>query len=94
MDGWNTTFLLGWPIFRGTVSFREGTLPKINKSPLKIAGENDPLLFKFGVFLGDELLASGMAFLTACPGHSNDLFFDLFAEFLHFWKQTLEMPSV
>ncbi len=24
MDGWNTTFLLGMPIFRGYVSFREG----------------------------------------------------------------------
>ena len=24
MDGWNTTFLLGRPIFRGCVSFREG----------------------------------------------------------------------
>ena len=24
MDGWNTTFLLGWPIFRAYVSFREG----------------------------------------------------------------------
>ena len=24
MDGWNTTFLLGWPIFRGYVSCREG----------------------------------------------------------------------
>ena len=24
MDGWNTSFLLGWPIFRGYVSFREG----------------------------------------------------------------------
>ena len=23
MDGWNTIFLLGWPIFRGYVSFRE-----------------------------------------------------------------------
>ena len=23
MDGWNTTFLLGRPIFRGHVSFRE-----------------------------------------------------------------------
>ncbi len=23
MDGWNTNFLLGWPIFRGYVSFRE-----------------------------------------------------------------------
>ena len=24
MDGWNTSFLLGWPIFRAYVSFREG----------------------------------------------------------------------
>ena len=24
MDGWKTTFLLGWPIFRGYVGFREG----------------------------------------------------------------------
>ena len=29
MDGWNTTFLLGRPIFRGYVSFREGK-PLIN----------------------------------------------------------------
>ena len=27
MDGWNTTFLLGKPIFRGYVSFREGRFP-------------------------------------------------------------------
>ena len=26
MDGWNTTFLLEWPIFRGYVSFREGKI--------------------------------------------------------------------
>ena len=26
MDGWNTSFLLGWPIFRCYVSYREGTL--------------------------------------------------------------------
>ena len=25
MDGWNSSFLLGWPIFRCYVSFREGT---------------------------------------------------------------------
>ena len=25
MDGWKTSFLLGWPIFRGHVSFGEGT---------------------------------------------------------------------
>ena len=24
MDGWNTSFLFGWPIFRGYVSFWEG----------------------------------------------------------------------
>ncbi len=26
MDGWNTSFLLGWPIFRGYVSFRAGMI--------------------------------------------------------------------
>ena len=26
MDGWNTSFLLGRPIFRGYVSFREGNM--------------------------------------------------------------------
>ncbi len=30
MDGWNTTFLLGRPIFRGYVSFREGTYIYMN----------------------------------------------------------------
>ena len=24
MDGWETSFLLGWPTFRGYLSFREG----------------------------------------------------------------------
>ena len=28
MDGWKTSFLLGWPIFRGYVSFRECILSK------------------------------------------------------------------
>ena len=31
MDGWNTTFLLGRPIFRGYVSFREDIRCKPNK---------------------------------------------------------------
>ncbi len=31
MDGWNTTFLLEKPIFRGYVSFREGNI-KSNKT--------------------------------------------------------------
>jgi len=30
MDGWNTTFLLRWPIFRCYVSFREGKEQKKN----------------------------------------------------------------
>ena len=29
MDGWNITFLLGWPIFRCYVSFREGNWFKV-----------------------------------------------------------------
>ena len=32
MDGWNTSFLLGRPIFRCCVSFRECTLPKFTGS--------------------------------------------------------------
>ena len=39
MDGWNTTFLSGWPIFRCHVSFREC------RSLLEILGENDPFFF-------------------------------------------------
>ncbi len=31
MDGWNTTLLLGRPIFRGYISFREGNHPKFHK---------------------------------------------------------------
>ena len=34
MDGWNTTFLLGRPIFRGYVSFREGTLAILNNNSM------------------------------------------------------------
>ena len=37
MDGWNTTFLLGRPIFRGYVSFREGSNP-FNKAGYFLGG--------------------------------------------------------
>ena len=33
MGGWNTSFLLGWPNFRGYVSFREGSFKKVLFSP-------------------------------------------------------------
>ena len=33
IDGWEITFLLGWPIFRGDVSFRECTYMKGGKWP-------------------------------------------------------------
>ena len=35
MDGWNTSFLLGNPIFRGFVSFREGK--PFNRKPSSLA---------------------------------------------------------
>ena len=38
MDGWNISFIVGWPIFRGYVSLPEGTLPKANSSKLQING--------------------------------------------------------
>ena len=34
MDGWNTSFLLGNPIFSGYVSFREGTICQLTWLPL------------------------------------------------------------
>ena len=36
MDGWNTSFLLGWPIFRCYVSFRECREKKITENPKKL----------------------------------------------------------
>ena len=41
MDGWNTSFLLGWPIFGGYVSFRECRLLHVFFSSA---------VFLFGVF--------------------------------------------
>ena len=32
MDGWNISFLLGWPIFSGYVSFREGIFGGIEET--------------------------------------------------------------
>ena len=50
MDGWNTTFLLGRPIFRGYVSFREGT---------KNDGLENASPFKHGVILGYQEMVFG-----------------------------------
>ena len=38
MDGWNTSFLLGWPIFKGHVSFRECIRPQKVTWHSKIGG--------------------------------------------------------
>ena len=35
MDGWNTSFVLGWPIFRCYISFREGNGNKHHGMPFK-----------------------------------------------------------
>ena len=50
MDGWNTTFLLGRPIFRGYVSFREGTFlnTKSQKPPSKKKWQGERILSLFG----------------------------------------------
>ena len=42
MDGWNTTFLLGRPIFRGYVSFREGSSPGYPNHSSPIQGPPGP----------------------------------------------------
>ena len=53
MDGWNTSFLSGWPIFRGYVSFREDTsllylqkneTPKIFTEDLHVISPPPPYL--------------------------------------------------
>ena len=58
MDGWNTTFLLGRPIFRGYVSFRESiflVLPVLQECRLRqscglLPGRNqsDPMTSRTG----------------------------------------------
>ena len=49
MDGWNTTFLLERPIFRGYVSFREGNqlaiLPLYMKLKMHIEEMKQPVLY-------------------------------------------------
>ena len=41
MDGWNTSFLLGCPGFRGYVSFREGSSQEDNKIPPNFAFQGE-----------------------------------------------------
>jgi len=50
MDGWKTSFLLGWPNFRGYVSFREGNMGPFIKL-YTFAGELVLLYFDAGVFV-------------------------------------------
>ena len=46
MDGWNTTFLLGRPIFRGYVSFREGIIKRgVTQCHLFLGGGFTDFLF-------------------------------------------------
>ena len=68
MDGWNTTFLLGWPIFRGYVSFREGRvcsfrgmLEKFLEWTIKGGGESSSQLARNHFFFRPafEAVASG-----------------------------------
>ena len=61
MDGWNTTFLLGRPIFRGYVSFREGNFSTFNLGAFHVVlrtrddqgafllGRRDPTSWLFGL---------------------------------------------
>ena len=47
MDGWNTSFLLGRPIFRGYVSFREGSYSTISKLFFEVYELFDNLITPF-----------------------------------------------
>ena len=54
MDGWNTTFLLGRPIFRGYVSFREGIFSSWNSH--QFSGATFAVSFQGVVFFGSSVL--------------------------------------
>ena len=75
MDGWNTSFLLGRPIFRGYVRFREGNLGSLQTAPdiarcLPVAG--------CSCWTGDKLFRRVWfdAIREAFPGAQNVLFWD------------------
>ncbi len=64
MDGWNTSFLFKWPIFRGYVSFREGRYIQMSsfwiKNIQRVDGGLNSLLThqgstEFSVFQGSDL---------------------------------------
>ena len=76
MDGWNTTFLLGRPIFRGYVSFREGT---VDGSEIR----NNHLDVKFPVKNGINYLSTGAGFLPSTVCHT--CLGDSVSEFAHIW---------
>ena len=60
MDGWNTTFLLGRPIFRGYVSFREG---KLSFLPLDMCNPPKVPFFQLSQWLAES--ATSQFFQTA-----------------------------
>ena len=57
MDGWNTAFLLGRPIFRGYVSFREGN----QKFQIAVLGSLDLVLGSLDL----HKMAPNVAFVQA-----------------------------
>ena len=61
MDGWNTSFLLGRPIFRGYVSFREGN---ISSYPLKKA-TFESMIFPTSRWYG--FVPWSLIFFWVCP---------------------------
>ena len=66
MDGWKTSFLLGWPIFRGYVSFREGKFFLLKKST-KIHTLSDSVRRIFrSIILKKSLFRSGMTSQVLC----------------------------
>ena len=66
MDGWNTTFLLGRPIFRGYVSFREGTLNRFKIVEKYAKSEGKPSFF----LVGTAVFKVGSLNMSGLPKHS------------------------
>ena len=59
MDGWNITFLLGWPLFRGYISFREGISDCLNS--------HLPCVFRY-IFVASIRALCVFFFRAAFPG--------------------------
>jgi len=67
MDGWKTSFVLGWPIFNGYVSFREGNLSSESLDMLSTLGFLvSRMSTVYGCLYRNWMFSFGMDFTQNC----------------------------